>query len=107
MVEENGKRKNPSSRLTTGRGGGPKTEAGKAIVRRNPIKHGVLAQTLTDGQLEEGLNGILNALHASLHEPPPDFCCRPDPNPKPKKARHCPFCAVGIPIPFEKPTPIT
>ena len=27
------------------RGGGPKTEAGKAIVRRNPIRHGVLAQT--------------------------------------------------------------
>src|SRR3972149_10945633 len=27
------------------RGGGPKTERGKAVVRRNPIKHGVLAQT--------------------------------------------------------------
>ena len=28
-----------------GRGGGPKTPEGKAVVRRNPIKHGVLAQT--------------------------------------------------------------
>ncbi len=27
------------------RGGGPKTPEGKAAVRRNPIKHGVLAQT--------------------------------------------------------------
>jgi len=27
------------------RGGGPKTERGKAVVRRNPIKHAVLAQT--------------------------------------------------------------
>jgi len=27
------------------RGGGPKTAAGKAVVARNPIKHGVLAQT--------------------------------------------------------------
>src|SRR5437870_12219947 len=27
------------------RGGGPKTAAGKAIVRRNPIRHGGLAQT--------------------------------------------------------------
>jgi hypothetical protein len=27
------------------RGGGPKTAAGKEVVRRNPIKHGVLAQT--------------------------------------------------------------
>ncbi len=26
-------------------GGGPKTEAGKAVVARNAIKHGVLAQT--------------------------------------------------------------
>ena len=27
------------------RGGGPRTAAGRAVVRRNPIKHGVLAQT--------------------------------------------------------------
>ena len=27
------------------RGGGPKTPEGKEVVRRNPIKHGVLAQT--------------------------------------------------------------
>jgi len=27
------------------RGGGPRTEAGKAVVRRNAMKHGVLAQT--------------------------------------------------------------
>ena len=26
-------------------GGGPKRPEGKAVVRRNPIKHGVLAQT--------------------------------------------------------------
>jgi hypothetical protein len=27
------------------RGGGPKTEAGKAVVRLNPVRHGVLSQT--------------------------------------------------------------
>ena len=37
MVEEEQKRK---------RGGGPKTPEGKAVVRRNPIKHGVLALRL-------------------------------------------------------------
>ena len=38
--------KNPSTRLRTGkRGGGPRTPEGKAAVRRNPIKHAVLAQT--------------------------------------------------------------
>ena len=39
-------KRNPSTRLRTGkRGGGPKTPKGKAAVRTNPIKHGVLAQT--------------------------------------------------------------
>ncbi len=39
-------RTGPSTRLRTGkRGGGPKTPEGKAAVRTNPIKHGVLAQT--------------------------------------------------------------
>lgn len=43
--------RNPSTRLpgragrTGKRGGGPKTPEGKAAVRRNPIKHAVLAQT--------------------------------------------------------------
>ena len=70
MVEENGKRK---------RGGGPKTAAGKAIVRRNPIKHGVLAQTFTDDQLQEGLHEVLNALHASIHQEPPSPPLPPGP----------------------------
>ena len=34
--------------------GGPKTAAGKAVVRRNPIKHGVLAQTPVIGLVERG-----------------------------------------------------
>ena len=39
-------KRNPSTRLRTGkRGGGPKTPEGKAAVRMNPIKHAVLAQT--------------------------------------------------------------
>ena len=47
MVEESGA--NPSIRQGERKSrkgiGGPKTAAGKARVRRNPIKHGVLAQT--------------------------------------------------------------
>ncbi len=34
-----------TGRRTGGHGGGPKTPEGKAAVRLNPIKHGVLAQT--------------------------------------------------------------
>ena len=53
MAAEEQKNTNPSirslGRATQGerrkRGGGPKTPEGKARVRLNPVKHGVLAQT--------------------------------------------------------------